>query len=613
MSPWSLWSNEAQGGTAEDAPSDAPAFWRQVKQTDMNGWRRTSLLWQPLPLSLANGRVLFYNVTCETESSHVLNDPGSCRDLDHASTSCSLLLPAGRCSCSLTASTSGGTSPEAQIWLLGASDAETPSMSNLSASPLDDSRLDVRWTAPADWPSSGYVVEWFAVRDKNSSILHWKRLNSSCTALVITEGVQPLERFAVSVRALYGERGAGQNKTIYIYTLQGAPSAGPLVEVKQISGSSVKLTWTAVPVELLHGFLRNYTLYFKTATQPAKSVSVPAQANSYSLRNLSPGSYDIFMQANTDPGAGIVGPITNVHIGSDEVSLVVWAVLSLILTSLVLVAVACLAQTKMVKKKLFQDVPNPSQSSLANWTPKPALEGMKWPADKIQMKYSEVVLLGESKLLNSDHDKEDLTYKSLCNLQTYSLNGYNHFPVSGAQTCNKSSAKAKTSSDSDLSAIYSDVLTSQIPQSLQKPLLTLSHLQYDWQHSIISVSDVELQPEGDSDLDASLQSRAATDSESPLSQTYALKVLCHTQSQSSDSSSVSLSSVFISPPAEVKSPQHLFLKKIYNSVPTLQSDTFTHPDNLCGTMSAMPFPRSMFVDFSYSPVGYDDPYVCPAV
>lgn len=44
-------------------------------------------------------------------------------------------------------------------------------------------------------------------------------------------------------------------------------------------------------------------------------VFVSGAAHRYSLRNLLPGNYDIFMQANTDAGAGTAGPIANVHIG----------------------------------------------------------------------------------------------------------------------------------------------------------------------------------------------------------------------------------------------------------------------------------------------------------
>ncbi|CAJ1074431.1 interleukin-6 receptor subunit beta isoform X1 [Xyrichtys novacula] len=597
MSPWSLWSNEDRGRTGEAAPFAAPAFWRRVKQTDTDGRRLISLLWQPLPRSLASGRVLFYNVTCETQSSEVLNDRGSCEDLDHASLSCSLSLPAGRCSCALTASTSGGTSPETRIWLLGAFETEPPPPSSLALTPLDDGRLDVNWTSSSDEQSSGFVVEWFTVREKNSSILHWERLNSSCTALVITEGVKPLERLAVSVRVLYGERGAGQNRTVEVYTRQGAPLAGPLVEVKQISGSTVELTWTTAPVELLHGFIRNYTLYFKTATRPARSVSVPAHAVSYSLRSLSPGTYDIFMQANTDAGAGAAGPVANVHIGSEEVSALMWTILPLTLTSMMLMLIACLLQTKMVKQKLFQDVPDPSNSSLAHWIPEPTLESKKWLAiaDDCMIKHSAILLLGERELLNANLD-EGLTYKSVCNLQTYSYTRYSQLPVLGAQTLQND---RKSTSNTDLPSVYSDVLISQMLQSLPKPLVSPSDLRFnEWRQR---VSDMEPQLEGDSDLD-----RGASKSE--LSQIDDLKIFCHLQrqSQSPDSSSIShSSSVWISHPPNMKSPQHPLTKYIYNSVPPLQRDALGCSDAVCDTVSLLPFPGSIFVDFSYSPVEYD--------
>uniref|UniRef100_UPI0037E84262 interleukin-31 receptor subunit alpha-like n=1 Tax=Semicossyphus pulcher TaxID=241346 RepID=UPI0037E84262 len=615
-SPWSPWSNAIQGRTGEDAPSAAPVFWRHVKQTGSNGWRLISLLWQPLPRYLANGRVLFYNITCEPQSSEVLNDHGSCRDLDHASTTCSLLLPAGRCSCALTASTSAGTSPEARIWLLGASETEPPSPSTLTASPLDDRRLDVRWTAPVDSLADGYVVEWFAVREKNSSILHWERLNTSCTALVITEGVNPMERYAVSVKALYGERGAGLSMTVHNYTRQGAPSAGPTVEVRQISGSTVELTWTPVPVELLHGFIRNYTLHFTAANHPSRNVCVPDHAHSYSLRNLSPGNYDIFMQANTDAGAGASGPISNVHIGSVEVSVMLWTVLPLVLTSLVLVLIACLTQDKMMKQKLFQGVPDPSDSSLAHWTPNTAFQTLMQPAvaDETEIKYSEVVLLGEIELQNPD---KDLTYQSACELQTYC----SQLSVSELQTAQhtrksekksiKSSTRAKTTSDTDLSSTYSDVLFSVTAKTRPTPLLSLSHLVYkDWQHTV-SVSDVKLQLGGDSEPIVSLHGRSATRSASPLSQTDELKTFL-TQKHSSDSGSISLSSISPPHPAEVKSPQHPFSESLYNSDPSLKPDSFNHPDDLCDAATILPFAPSLFVDFSFCPVECG-PYVAPAV
>lgn len=261
---------------------------------------------------------------------------------------------------------------------------------------------------------------------------------------------------------------------------------------------------------------------------------------------------------------------------------------------------------------------------------------MKRPvmAEKTEIKYSEVILLGESELRNSDPD-QDLTYQSVCPLQTYSSHGYSPLQVSEAQTpqntrklekCTKSSTRARTTSNTDLSScpsIYSNVLFSQTLKSLreservQSPSFVQSN---DWQHSTVSVNDIKPQLGGDS---VSLQGRSttsATRSDSPLSPADELKSFRHfpRQHQSpvslSDFSSISHSSVLLSHPAEVTSPQHPFSQSLYNSVPSLEPDTFTRPDALSDPFatSHSPFPHSVFVDFSYCPVECD-PYISAAV
>ncbi|XP_023286551.1 interleukin-6 receptor subunit beta-like [Seriola lalandi dorsalis] len=616
-SPWSPWSNALQGRTAEDAPSAAPAFWRQVNETGKNGSRLISLLWKPLPHSLANGKVLFYNVTCQTDSAQILNDHRSCRDLNQASLSCTLLLPAERCSCTLTASNSVGTSPEAQIRFLGATETEPPAPTQITASPLDDNNLDVSWMAPVDRSVSGFVVEWFAVREKSSSILHWERLNSSCTTLVITEGVKPMERYAVSVRALYGERVAGKNGTLHIYTRQGAPSAGPTVTVQEISGGRMELSWSPLPVEQLHGFLRNYTLHYTAANQKAKSDFVPGHVHRYSLGNLAPGNYNIFMQANTDAGAGAAGPIYKVHIGSEEISIVIHAVLPLMLTLLALVLIACLAQNEMVKKKLCQSIPDPSNSSLAYWTPITALESMEQHPvlEKPDIKYPEVILLGESELQISDLDQA-------FDLQTYSCHEYSPLPLSEPQTPqssriseNRNPIRSKTTSGTDLSSCpYSSIVFSQTHKNPPSPVLLPTCQQFnDRQHRIVGISDVELQLGGDAEAfegrraGAPQEGRSTTKLDSPLSPADELKTfpLCLKKHQSlislHDFSSISPSSVLLSRTAEPPSPKHLFLQSNLNSL--LQPDTVTHPNAPSDDFTS--FNPHIFVDFSYCPVGCD--------
>lgn len=226
--------------------------------------------------------------------------------------------------------------------------------------------------------------------------------------------------------------------------------------------------------------------------------------------------------------------------------------------------------------------------------------------EKMEIKYSEVILLGGSELWNSDPD-QDLSYQS--DLRTSSCSP---LPVSAAQTpqntrksekkkCVKSSTRTKTTSNTDLSScpsIYSNVLFSQTLESLQTPLLSLSYLQSNsWQHSTVSLSDVQLQLDGDSEPSVSLQ---GTRSDSPLSQTDELKTFSLFLRQHQSPVSLQLSST------EVTSPQHHFSQNLHNTFPSRQQDNDTF------TTYILPFPHSAFVDLSYCPVECD-PNISPAV
>ncbi|KAM4542655.1 interleukin-31 receptor subunit alpha isoform 2-T2 [Odontesthes bonariensis] len=566
-SPWSPWSNSLQGRTAEDAPSAAPVFWRQVKHTDRNGGRLVSLLWKPLPRSLANGRVLFYNVTCETENARVLSD-GSCRDLHHPSASCSLLLPSGRCSCALTASTSAGTSPKARISLLSASDTEPPPPKQITAIPLDDSSFEVCWTSPWNRSVSGFVVEWIAAREKTSSILHWEKLNSSSTKLVITEGVKPMERYAVSVKTLYGERGAGKNRTLYIYTQQGRPSAGPNVRVQNISGSTVEVSWSSVPVELLHGSLCNYTLWYRTANQLPRSVSVPGHVHRYTLENLLPGS--------------------------EELSIVISVIFPLMLTSLALILMACVAHMKMMRQKPFQGIPDPSNSSLSRWIPETNLK-RKEPfvvQKKPDIKYSEVILLDKLQ----DLEKDD-GYQSVRNFQTYSLHQLSPLPDRiSAKASTRSVTEARTTSATDLSpssCTYSSILHSS---PLLKNLPTFippssNHPSNDCQPGTFCFNDI-MPP-----LDGARESYNLHLSDEKKIHPHFLKGH-HSPVSFSEFSSAFPSSVL---------PSHLTEVGRFNSEQSLQPDTPNHPHTPSNSFmtSFSDIPHPIFVDFTYCSVQCD--------
>lgn len=567
-SPWSQWSNTFIGQTREDAPSSAPMLWRQVTELHRDRYRLTTLLWKPLPHSVANGRVLFYNVSCQSKDAQILQDKGSCSDLSHSHTSCSLRLPLECCSCSLSASTSVGASPKSWIWFNDGSGTDPPALSQMTVLPVDDNSFKIQW-APASTsslPLSGFVVEWFVLRQRNSGSLHWERLNSSNSMTIIKDGVEPFKRYAVSVRGLYGDRGAGQSKTVHVYTRQGAPSAGPKVQVQTVA-SILKLSWT-IPVEQCHGFIQNFTLYYKTTNQPAKRVVLPGDVEHYTLQ-LSPGHYDFFMQASTEAGVGVIGPSTSVHIGSEELSVILLIILPIALISLLVILTICAIQNKIVREKLCQDIPDPSNSSLAQWSPKSTMAGMK----KLEyIKYSDVVLLSDREMdINESHSSNE----SICYLQTYpslvTAPTYHTYQYKPKYTQSQTGPTTMANFTS-CPLIYSSVL---VPPS------SISQQSNDQHHSLPSVHYSQLQPEGAS------------------------------EPQNSDSKSASHPFIVFSQqqaalPFSVASPQHI--SDQFTTTPLLQSNTPDYPLHQNSSIPHLPVLNSLFIDLSQGPMEFD-PYM----
>ncbi|KAG7488068.1 hypothetical protein MATL_G00030030 [Megalops atlanticus] len=367
LSHWSDWSSELQARTEEAAPSAAPQLWRTIEPAGVTEWRHVTLFWKPLLKHQANGRVLGYNVSCWRKGSQTELERGGCEVLLPTDTSCQLPLPPQQCFCMLTVSNSAGSSPSAIILIPSTLDRELWSPVAFDVTPLDDYSLEVRWGARLGPSESSFVVEWCVASEAAPRGLHWRRVRPNCTGTVITEGVQPEVCYAVSVRAEYGAE-AGPGYSVLVYTRQGAPSAGPRLQVTELGSSSVSLKWEPVPLEQRRGFVQNYTLYYERVDRniTVSKVTVSGELREYHLTDLS-GVYKIYMVAHTDAGQGPAGePVTVVVQGYGHSLMTILS--CTILTSLtLLVVLSCLKWRQRIKQALWPMVPDPAQSSLSFW------------------------------------------------------------------------------------------------------------------------------------------------------------------------------------------------------------------------------------------------------
>lgn len=215
-------------------------------------------------------------------------------------------------------------------------------------------------------------------------------------------------------------------------------------------------------------------------------------------------------------------------------------------------------------------------------------------ADNPDIKFAEVVLAGESELLNSKVDK-DATSQSIYNLLRSSPHRCSPLPASGAQTVQRAgnSERCIKSSSSSCTSICSYIAFSQTLRRLPAPIIS-SDLR---DTCTVSVGDIRVPLGGDIEPRVDLQSGNTSLCYSPLSHSDVLKT-CHERQQHvslTDFSSISHS--VLCQTTNVTSTPHPFSRRLYNSVPF----TLTHPSALSDHITT-PLSHTIEVDFSYCPV-----------
>uniref|UniRef100_A0A8I5N4X2 Interleukin-6 receptor subunit beta n=1 Tax=Papio anubis TaxID=9555 RepID=A0A8I5N4X2_PAPAN len=233
-----------------------------------------------------------------------------------------------------------------------------------------------------------------------------------------------------------------------------APSKGPTVRTKKVGKNEAVLEWDQLPVDVQNGFIRNYTIFYRTIIGNETAVNVDSSHTEYTLSSLTSDTlYMVRMAAYTDEG-GKDGPeftFTTPKFAQGEIEAIVVPVCLAFLLTTLLGVLFCFNKRDLIKKHIWPNVPDPSKSHIAQWSPHtPPRHNF---SSKDQM-YSDGNFTDVSVVEIEANDKkpfpEDL--KSLDLFKKEKINTEGHSSGIGGSSCMSSSRPSISSSDENESS-----------------------------------------------------------------------------------------------------------------------------------------------------------------
>ncbi|XP_010887884.2 interleukin-6 receptor subunit beta isoform X2 [Esox lucius] len=366
---WSDWSANATWWTPEDKPSSQPDLWRVVIPSQGKSERRVQVMCKD-PVE-SNGRIRNYSIKIQDGGRKTVLVNRSETESRKIIPLYQFVLPDdGEALIELDACNSRGMSPRASLTIPKFTH-EPPSVKSLSWF-TKEGRLWVEWV-----PHRGkardvteYILEWVSVSD---GALDWQRerKNGTNKSLAYIRGnLEKFKRYSISVYPMYSGK-TGKPWTEPAFLDQKAPMVGPVVNVSRCGKNDAELRWMEIPLDKQQGFITNYTIFYTMGKQE-QSITVSADTYSYTLKHLTSGSkYVVRVMASTVAG-DTFGPeytFNTLEYAPGEIEGIVVLVCLAFLFLVVSLVVTCILKMERIKKKIWPPVPDPSNSTIANWSP----------------------------------------------------------------------------------------------------------------------------------------------------------------------------------------------------------------------------------------------------
>ncbi|NP_001124412.1 interleukin 6 cytokine family signal transducer S homeolog precursor [Xenopus laevis] len=358
---WSDWSELKKQVTPEAPPSRGPDIWKKIDSPDANGNRDVMIMWKNLSDSVANGEILLYSVTFQSGSqSTTFNVTG---------TSYKKTLSKDLYSVSVTAYNRRFASPPSKLNIPRSGNCQVlhPEF-KLKAFPKDK-QLWVEWT-PQNKSLDGYIIEWCNKYAKEGCVSDWQRESRNVNGTFLRGELEPHKCYWIKVYQLYKD-GCECVRSEEAYLQQGTPIVGPSIHTNQVEKHRAIFQWTPVPFDKLNGFIRNYTLIYKPNHGNETAVVINPQT-----LNIPVGAgwkhTVLCTHAGIQERGGKDGPIftfTTLKFANGEVEAIVVSCCVVFLILVLIAVILCFNNRDLIKKHIWPNVPDPSKSNIAQWSP----------------------------------------------------------------------------------------------------------------------------------------------------------------------------------------------------------------------------------------------------
>nr|XP_034379202.1 interleukin-6 receptor subunit beta isoform X2 [Arvicanthis niloticus] len=315
-----------------------------------------------LPLSDANGKILDYEV--------ILTQSKSISQM-YTVTGTELVvnLTNNRYVASLAARNVVGKSAAAVLTIPGSHFRASHPVVDLKAFPKDN-LLWVEWTPPSKSVNK-YIIEWCVLSENSPCIPDWQQEDATVNRTHLRGSLLESKCYLITVTPVFTS-GPGSPESMKAYLKQSAPSRGPTVRTKKVGKNEAVLEWDQLPVDDQNGFIRNYSISYRTSVGKETVVHVDSSHTEYTLSSLSSDTlYMVRMAAYTDEG-GKDGPeftFTTPKFAQGEIEAIVVPVCLAFLLTTLLGVLFCFNKRDLIKKHIWPNVPDPSKSHIAQWSP----------------------------------------------------------------------------------------------------------------------------------------------------------------------------------------------------------------------------------------------------